>query len=57
MLDNMMNLIDSDGYKSLELNEDRLRFLRNIASEKKSIAIKLLRQQDALLNEKILMAQ
>jgi hypothetical protein len=57
MLDNMMNLIDSDGYQSLELNEDRLRFLRNIASDKKSIAMKLLRQQDALLNEKILMAQ
>jgi len=57
MLDNMMNLIDSDGYQSLETKEDKLRFLRNIASDKKSIAIKLLRQQDALLNEKILMAQ
>lgn len=57
MLDNMMNLIDSDGYQSLEMNEDKHRLLSNIASDKKSIAIKLLRQQDALLNEKILMAQ
>jgi hypothetical protein len=57
MLDSMMNLIDSDGYQMLETKEDKLRFLRNIASSKRSIALQLLRQEDALLNEKILMAQ
>ncbi len=57
MLDSMMILIESPDYLDLELNQDRLRLLRNIASEKKSMALNLLRQEDAVLNEKILSAQ
>lgn len=57
MLDQLMDTIDGDIYVNTETKEDRIKMLRAIVSDKRSLAVKELREVHGVLNEKILDAQ